>query len=862
LAETKLKRTIVASARTDFTAVDDKKEENSDGISTKDPDLTEDESHQMGSGKDGNSSRVSGQDGSSNKSVGKAHELRQVPQVAGDLDPVSRHQEGELTPDGGASRSAKTADGRMSRGTTQETRDSNAGDKDEELKKIAKLKKIAEEKIRNIPEKIQEMNARGHELKQQLTTKIGEATTTATGAVRNKVKRRNVPILPPRFFVSSNSTACDKAFEHAKEGRPFVVHEGLIGAIHFEGRICEELLRLSKDGSLRCFMPYDCEKPRLRLAASQIQEVKSIPGVFLGRFHMWEVHTLLKVFVFCSPDEQDRYEWIRFLTPSAVETKEKRPLIPVASVAAEHLKDLSRARRWKPSTRNVLNDRILLKVEESSQPQGPQLAEMMLDKVLKLGEDPDLVELGEFIDLTCRLKAITLQNLSDDELKAFWMNVYHCLLLHGRVLLRTPHSHKEVDRFCNRMSYLVGVRPYSLKEIERHILKVPVSDRVAANAGQARGRQFLAMCCLCGRRQQGGSATPVKGTEAKRRSKGDRGDSKKSSPPKDGSPNSPRTMSPKVDTTSPRLGERKALPNEKLGQPEGDVEQDFSPTSSGGSFTRMESPESGSAETSRQRKKLGLKGKCIPKPNVEQMKGNMAKRLTDLRRLPQGLLRRTNANACLYISSPPPVIKTPPQDMKVAFCLNRGNASCLPNIPMFCASHLSEQMEETCKLFCKDFVKLVEKDGKVTRAIFPHCCRGLKRHLINDYQALLAFVWQFLPKDRGEYDRKTQVRFSRYQREPRRRQDLTRLVFARPELNVDPQCLRSPEFQVMAGAALALAGMVEATTAEQGAMEEAKPDDVRLDVKVGVSGPSSKEISGSGVISKKKASEGTDKVSL
>merc|ERR1712224_694819 len=93
--------------------------------------------------------------------------------------------------------------------------------------------------------------------------------------------------------------------------------------------------------------------------------------------------------------------------------------------------------------------------------------------------------------------------------------------------------------------------------------------------------------------------------------------------------------------------------------------------------------------------------------------------------------------------------------------------------------------EEVCKRFCVEFVKVIEKDGKTTRAILPHCCRGLKRELINDMQALLAFVWRFLPKDRTVYSKQTQVRFSPYKREPRRRQDLQRLKFSRPELDVD-----------------------------------------------------------------------------
>ncbi len=65
--------------------------------------------------------------------------------------------------------------------------------------------------------------------------------------------------------------------------------EALVGSVHFEGRLCEELLRLSSDGVLRCFTPYDCEKPRVSVHATEILQIESIPGLFLGRFFLWQV---------------------------------------------------------------------------------------------------------------------------------------------------------------------------------------------------------------------------------------------------------------------------------------------------------------------------------------------------------------------------------------------------------------------------------------------------------------------------------------------------------------------------------------------------------------------------------------------
>merc|ERR1719401_2992215 len=131
----------------------------------------------------------------------------------------------------------------------------------------------------------------------------------------------------------------------------------------------------------------------------------------------------------------------------------------------------------------------------------------------------------------------------------------------------------------------------------------------------------------------------------------------------------------------------------------------------------------------------------------------------------------------------------PQKDMRAAFCLNKGNASCPSSIPLFCDTHLFDQMEEVCKAFCAEFVKVVERDSRPTRAILPHCCRGLKRELINDHQALLRFVWQFLPnsKERGQPTRSTQLRFTKFRREPRSRRELKRFTYSKPELVIVPQ---------------------------------------------------------------------------
>mmetsp|Transcript_23868 Transcript_23868/g.68286 ORF Transcript_23868/g.68286 Transcript_23868/m.68286 type:complete len:429 (+) Transcript_23868:411-1697(+) len=167
------------------------------------------------------------------------------------------------------------------------------------------------------------------------------------------------------------------------------------------------------------------------------------------------------------------------------------------------LMDSTRARRWRQKFRLVLNDRRIL---SDVTPPPSSLSERLLERALAFGEEPSTNELTAFIDTTCQLKAVRFGGWKQEELLAFWLNIYHCLLLHGWLLLGTPRSKSELHRFHNRVSYLVGMRPVSLREIERIILHVPRADPQEAVRAQARARarQLLGfVSCCCRRRAKG-----------------------------------------------------------------------------------------------------------------------------------------------------------------------------------------------------------------------------------------------------------------------------------------------------------------------------------------------------------------------
>lgn len=633
-------------------------------------------------------------------------------------------------------------------------------EKGEKAKSLADKPKLNEHRVESMVDK-----ARQHLNPEAFRQKVRAKVPT----------RRRGPMLPPRFFVGAGSENCGIAFAQARDGRFNVVRETLVGSIHYEGRLCEELLRLSGDGIVRCFTPYDCATPRAKFKLDEILQVKRL-GAFLGRFFSWEIHTALRVYVFCSPTQDECDDWMKAVVlhpvPGALgaplgndavsaeyapvqgfaeaglasletgascetfsgheeslkkggevvdqrkamaggisvrikmgkrmsEMMRRRELAnfyrPENLKAFEPLMDSTRARRWRFEKRLVLNDRILLTESDFKAGMPPSLAGSMLEKVLGFSTLPSTRDLISFVDDTCRLKAVRFANWTQAELHAFWLNVYHCLLLHGLLVLGSPKSSNELSRFHNRVSYLVGLRPVSLREIERIVLRVPkVPNQSVPEQAQLRAMQlvggFFRMGSLCRCLSSG--------------------------------PGSPRSRLPDAD----------------------------------GGENRRTSTASAASKAS----DTAMPMKCMPMPKVQ---------------LPKPWIRPSLGSAsCLYAGEPPERVVVPTQDSRVVLVLNRGSTSCSHFIPVFSCTEFEAQMDAVAKSFIDIFMKVQERDGKVLTVSLPQRLMGIKRTHKEDNQETLHFLWRFVLPSQAALTRSTQLKFVRHKEEPRERADFQRAI--------------------------------------------------------------------------------------
>lgn len=321
------------------------------------------------------------------------------------------------------------------------------------------------------------------------------------------------------WLLGNGESCTDLAFAESKVGRHSVIHEGLVGAVHFEGRICLELLSLGVDRVLRVYGPNcatsSASVPRLALELSKNLTVRTVPrqndfatGV-LGEFFFFEICCTEKILVFATSTEASRDAWISILADQLIALHSSR--LSPRSNHPKLLEDMTDACRWHPRRRVVLNDRHLLFCGRQSRRQNLSpvdlsahvlgLALSLASRVGTLADGASLLKAGdspisslesgqlaglrkclvELSDASCLLKAVRLDNLSAKARVAFWLNVYHSLLIHGFLVLGVPMSVRELLGFHNHASYLIGSQPFSLVEIEHGVLRTGMSMRETMN---------------------------------------------------------------------------------------------------------------------------------------------------------------------------------------------------------------------------------------------------------------------------------------------------------------------------------------------------------------------------------------------
>lgn len=123
--------------------------------------------------------------------------------------------------------------------------------------------------------------------------------------------------------------------------------------------------------------------------------------------------------------------------------------------------------RW-PKNRIVVNNAEPC-LEAATTP-ALQLSASLLREAVAAQGAPE----GKVAELTARsgaLKAVSLAELSEQDLWCFWVNVFHCLIIHAQLVAGQPTLLPHIVSFFNHCSYVVAGHVFSLAEIEHCVLR-------------------------------------------------------------------------------------------------------------------------------------------------------------------------------------------------------------------------------------------------------------------------------------------------------------------------------------------------------------------------------------------------------
>lgn len=234
------------------------------------------------------------------------------------------------------------------------------------------------------------------------------------------------------------------------------------------------------------FYGLDKAKPHFRISLSSVVKATPLPEddrPLLPGYHFLSIQTFGRSTCLMVPSEDDLKSWLDAIghhRPSQGSFAQAmnsftNHLIDVDEPTAEFLQ---RSSMWECHKRQLLNCRkFSFRFPHETSPQTTlALAEAALRKVTSLepkgSNDSDLIA---FLDCAAALKEADPHSLNETERFAFFLNIYHIMIMHSYLVLGPPDSSLKWPSYFNNVSYQCGDDIFSLAELEHNIIRAEMS---------------------------------------------------------------------------------------------------------------------------------------------------------------------------------------------------------------------------------------------------------------------------------------------------------------------------------------------------------------------------------------------------
>jgi hypothetical protein len=247
----------------------------------------------------------------------------------------------------------------------------------------------------------------------------------------------------------------------------------------------EEWLVLSAEGILLCFHP-EKQKIRLKIQLSNVRRISSLPTRLAPKMHGWAflcIETLGRCIYFLFESSAIRDQWQNKLSDLQAKLQDDEQSVESdlsRRVGVLHIDQpgdefLHKSTMWACKNRRILNSG-LLNFKQFDEIENPI---DMIKEALVLSIQAYRDESGEirhlFFKSAGALKRAMVRTLSESGRLAFFLNLYHCMIMHAFLVLGPPGSGLKWISFFNNLAYEVDDDLLSISELEHCIVRAKMA---------------------------------------------------------------------------------------------------------------------------------------------------------------------------------------------------------------------------------------------------------------------------------------------------------------------------------------------------------------------------------------------------
>jgi Protein of unknown function (DUF1769)/Protein of unknown function, DUF547 len=233
------------------------------------------------------------------------------------------------------------------------------------------------------------------------------------------------------------------------------------------------------------FYRLDRGRPHFRISLASIVKLEPLPEEecpLMQGYHFLSIETFGRATCLMFRSASEIHSWIAAIG----DHRPVRHALATTNSFSNHLIDadepssefLRTSAMWDCSKRKLLNARkFSFRTPAKTDPASTlALAENALRKAAAL--DPkgsDDFDLIEFLDCSSALKEADAHALNEDQRSAFFLNVYHIMIMHAFIVLGPPDSSLRWLTYFNTIAYQCADDIFSLSELEHNIIRAEMS---------------------------------------------------------------------------------------------------------------------------------------------------------------------------------------------------------------------------------------------------------------------------------------------------------------------------------------------------------------------------------------------------